>query len=127
MLVSDLLRGDWLQYSGGSRPGVTGIRFLGTDDGEVHLQLFYVFDANTNEAEEFSFELSRTEFEQLARDLVGAGSAVLERNDGFRFEWRRSPRGFEFKIRGRGADPFSGSRVIDFAEFREVPCGELHE
>ncbi len=127
MLVSDLLRGDWLQYSGGSRPGSTGIRFIRTDDGEIHLELFYVFDADTHETERFSFELSASDFAQLTQGLLATGSSVLERNDGFRFEWKTSPRGFEFKVRGRGVDPFSGSRSVDFAEFREVPCGELRE
>jgi hypothetical protein len=92
---------------------------------EVNLELFYVFDFETDEHELFRFTLSVEDFDQLCRGLIADGYATLRRVDGFQFEWRRSPRGFEFKLRGRATDPIVGARSVEFTEYREVPCGDI--
>lgn len=125
MQIHELLAGQWYQFSGGSRPGSTGIRFL-KRGRVVVIELFYVFDSMTGESELFQWTLPAKAFDRLARGLLVEGYASFESDDdSLLFEWRPSPRGFEFKLKGRHTDPFAGSRSVEFASFREVPCGVL--
>lgn len=128
MRVNELLAGSWLEYSGGSRPKSNNIRFWKAPDNVIWLELFYVFDWNTGEAQTFRFSLSQQEFDSLVEGLFSQGHAVLdkeEHNQSLHFEWKQTPLGFRFRIKGSNISAFEGPAQIDMTNFRDVNCGPL--
>lgn len=128
--LSELLRGAWLDYSGGSRPGTRKISFCRQHDGSVTIHVFYVFDLNTGETENLEYVLTKEEFEDLAANLFRNGHGVLDsktEHQDLHLEWRLAPGGFQFLIRGRTELSLTGPMRLEMRDFAVVECGSLEK
>lgn len=128
MEVRELLRGKWLEYSGGSRPGTNRIRFIDAERDAVCIELCYVFDWNTREIQHLSFQLTRAQFDKLVEELLTAGYGILdtrEENKSLLFEWKATDTGFAFRLKGHTLSAFEGPIGIDLVDFHNVDCGRL--
>jgi hypothetical protein len=128
MKTSQLLEGQWLEYSGGSRPGTNMIRFLELDKENVLIELWYVFDWDTGETGSHGFRITRREFDQLVNRLLQEGYASLSKvTEGQRldFEWKTTNKGFAFRLAGHNTGVFQSSGGLEIKEFKDVACGQL--
>jgi hypothetical protein len=126
--LSELLRGAWIEYSGGSRPGTNKIRFCREVDGSVTIEIFYVFDWDTGETENLAFVLTKEEFAVLAAGLFSKGYGVLDskgEHQDLHFEWRQTAYGFEFLVRGRTELSLTEPMRLEMRNFASVECGAL--
>lgn len=128
MQASQLLKGEWLEYSGGSRPGTNKIRFMQVDKDTVFLELWYVFDWDKHETQSLAFHISRCEFDQLVEGLLREGHASLDKStEGQRlhFQWKEAPNGFAFYLIGHTTATFEGPIGVEIKDFRTVNYGKL--
>jgi len=128
MRVNELLAGNWLEYSGGSRPNGRHIRFWKAPDNVVWLEVHYVFDWNTGETQTFSFSLNQQEFDGLVEGLLTRGHAALDKeghNQSLHFEWKQIRHGFGFRIRGSNVSALDNPAQIYMRDFHDVNCGPL--
>lgn len=128
MRVNELLAGNWLEYSGGSRPNSRRIRFWKAPDNVVWLEVHYVFDWNTGKTQTFSFSLSQQEFDCLVEGLLSQGHAAIDKeghNQSLHFEWKQTPHGFGFRVRGSNISALYSPAQICMRDFHDVNCGPL--
>jgi len=128
MRASELLKGHWLEYSGGSRPGTNRIRFVELDPDNALIELWYVFDWNTNEIADIAFYISRGEFDQLVDGLLREGCASLSKStedQRLSFEWKHTEGGFAFRLTGYTTKALEGSIGLEIRDYKNVECGKL--
>lgn len=128
MTIVELVSGNWLECSGGSRPHSNNIRFWKAPDNRIWLEISYVFDWNTGETQTFGFELSKKDFDTLVDGILKEGRAELQKDDknqSLHFEWKSTPSGFAFRLKGGNTSPFEGPAQVDFNNFLFVNCGKL--
>jgi hypothetical protein len=126
--VAELLKGHWWECSGGSRQGNSKIRFLGVGRNTVLIEMWYVFDLDTNETQSFAFRISRREYNRLIEGLLQRGQASLDKSgkdQELHFEWRGTQNGFAFRLAGRTATAYEGTG-LEIAELMTVDCGKLY-
>ena len=128
MEAAELLKGHWWECSGGSHQGNNKIRFVGMGRNSVLIELWYVFDLDTNETQSFAFRISRGDFNRLIEGLLQQGQASLDKSgkdQELHFEWRETQNGFAFRLAGRVATAYEGTG-LEIAELLTVDCGKLH-
>jgi hypothetical protein len=128
--ADQLLNGEWLEYSGGSRPHTNRIRFCATTDGFVLIQLWYIFDHLTGGNQLVTFTIEQAEFDLLFQELVKHGHATLNKSDEYqqlRFEWMTTRDGFAFRLKGRALIPFEPELGLEFSDFRSVNLREINQ
>ena len=128
MEASELLKGHWLESSGGSRVGNIKIRFVGVGRNAVNIELWYVFDLYTNETQSYVFRINRHEFNGLIEGLLRQGYASLDKSEPdkkLHFEWRETQNGFAFRFAGRTATAYEGTG-LEITDFMTVDCGKLY-
>ena len=128
MKAAELLKGYWWECSGGSRVGNNKIRFVGVGRNAVLIELWYVFDLDTNETQSFAFRISRREFNSLIEGLLQQGRASLDKSgkdQELHFEWQGNQNGFAFRLAGRTATAHEGMG-LEIAELMTVDCGKLN-
>jgi len=128
MTKVELVSGNWLGFSNGSRPESNNIRFWKSPNNIVWLEMSYVFDWNTYEIQSFSFAFSQQEFDNLIDLLLLKGYAELlkvDEHQDFHFEWKSTPSGFAFRIKGRNTSVFECPVQVEFIDFHYVNCGAM--
>src|SRR5579859_1852211 len=103
MTLDQLLNGQWLEFSGGSRPNSRRLRLARLADGEIELEIFYVFDHDTGEKEQLAFTIAADVFDQFTEELLATGSAVIDQatdTQRLSFECRTTDYGFDFRLKG---------------------------
>lgn len=117
-----LLLNEWVEYSGGSRPGTNKMRFSDDKDGQ-HLDICYVFDWNTSETVNLSFKLDPGDFDYLVDHLFADSFAFLKKensNEELQFEWKVSEGKIQFRVNGRGLSGPEGYIRYLVNDFRDL-------
>ena len=117
------LDGKWHEYRGGSRSGSRLIRFLVDDRDHTVVEISYLFDVNTGEAELLSFDLPPECFKQLVSQLYSQGygcAAVKDAVQDFRLELRLAEGRLEFRIQGKPQHSISGPLQLEMGDFHEI-------
>ena len=128
MKVEELLRGQWFEFSGGSRPNSNKISFSRLPDNSVTIDIFYVFDWERNETENLGFLVDGQTFMKFIEELLSTGSAALyskSETQELSLECRLTSEGFQFRLSGQTVLSWGGPIGFQMEEFAEVACGAL--
>ena len=128
MNVDELLRGEWFDFSGGSRPNSRKISFLRLPDSRVAIDVVYVFDWERDETETLGFLVDDQAFERFIDELLTTGSATLYSRSEIQelsLECRLTNDGFQFRLDGQTVLSLGGPNRFQMKEFADVTCGAL--
>lgn len=124
MKILEILTGDWLEYSSGSRPNTNKIRFVATEDGMSFLLLLhYVFDWDTGEEEDFCFTVPSKLFFSFVDELEATGYSRLITTSDFEnlsLEMRVLEDRLQFRIDGKSKNRFDGPLTYTFDHFLDI-------
>lgn len=120
--LKDVLRNQWVEYSGGSRSESNMLMF-DEESEPPRLVIRYVFDWDTKDVVTLSFELNPNDFDSLVDELIGKGYSSLTKKDNKQdlfFEWKVSEDRVMMRIDGQAyAGPEGKVRYL-LNEFRDL-------
>jgi hypothetical protein len=122
IITEDMILDQWIEFSGGSRPGSSFIKFE-EFDGEIIFHLKYVFDWDTKETTHFSKKISRDDFILLLEDLNQKSYAKIEsrsKTENLVFEWRASEGRVQIRLELGNSSNLDGPGTYFLAEFRDL-------
>jgi hypothetical protein len=118
----EMLLNRWIEFSGGSRPGSSFVKFEELD-GDILFHLKYVFDWDTKETTHYSKTISRDDFSLLLEDLNQKGYGRLESEDkteNLVFEWRESEGRIQIRLQLGNTANLDGPGTYMLTEFRDL-------
>ena len=119
--LKEFLPDKWIEYSGGSRPSTNMLMF---ETGEQpRLNIRYVFDWETKEVVNLSFDLDPGDFDKLVGELMSKGYSSLTRNSDKQelfFEWELSEDRVRIRLEGCTIAGIEGKVRYRLGEFRDL-------
>ena len=118
-----VLLGEWLEFSGGSRPRTNLLRFEDSGSGTVTFELQYVFDWEEYDVKYLCFDIPAFAFYGSLDELESHTSSVIEVNDdksSLVLELRLTSGCLEFRMEGQNAKSPYYRLTYRQPEYREI-------
>ena len=121
--LQNLLKGNWIECGGGSRPGSSLLKFNSTGTDIVELHFRYVFDWESREWQYLVFYIPAEDFYDSLRQLEQDGYSLLEANGRGQklvWEWRILDDRVQFRFKGKNLRSVDGPLAYDSPVYEDL-------
>ncbi len=119
--LNEMLLDQWIEYSGGLRPGANMLRFEGGEHPQLIIR--YVFDWETEDIVTLSFDLELGDFDKLVSGVMSKGYSSLSKESQSQklfFEWKLSEDRIMIRLDGQAFSGTEGKVRYLLSEFRDL-------